>query len=43
MGLRLAYDTLVRLRSRKEIHLPWLELEFDQLFYVAYAQVLLSH
>nr|XP_031850227.1 neprilysin-1-like [Nomia melanderi] len=44
MGLRLAYDTLDRLRSHKmrshkEVHLPWLELVSDQLFYLTYAQM----
>ncbi|XP_076763845.1 endothelin-converting enzyme 1 [Xylocopa sonorina] len=41
MGLRLAYDTLYRLRSSKEssIDLPWLEFHFDRLFYLAYAQM----
>ncbi|XP_053997931.1 neprilysin-1-like [Hylaeus anthracinus] len=39
MGLRLAYDTLDRLRSREEVHLPWLELDSDQLFYLTYAQM----
>ncbi|CAL7935926.1 unnamed protein product [Xylocopa violacea] len=39
MGLRLAYDTLHRLRSSKEVNLPWLKLHFDQLFYLAYAQM----
>ncbi|XP_003707770.2 endothelin-converting enzyme 1 [Megachile rotundata] len=44
MGLRLAYDTLDRLRSPgrnsefQEVHLPWLKLNFDQLFYLTYAQ-----
>ncbi|KZC13002.1 Endothelin-converting enzyme 1, partial [Dufourea novaeangliae] len=39
MGLVLAYDTLDRLRSRKEVHLPWLNLDSDQLFYLTYAQM----
>ncbi|XP_076291166.1 endothelin-converting enzyme 1 [Lasioglossum baleicum] len=39
MGLRLAYDTLDRLRSRKEVHLPWLDLDSNQLFYLTYAQM----
>ncbi|CAK9799137.1 Endothelin-converting enzyme homolog [Anthophora quadrimaculata] len=39
MGLRLAYDTLDRLRSPEEVHLPWLELNVEQLFYLAYAQM----
>ncbi|XP_034175923.2 endothelin-converting enzyme homolog [Osmia lignaria lignaria] len=39
MGLRLAYDTLGRLRSPEEVHLPWLKLKFDQLFYLTYAQM----
>ncbi|XP_076634122.1 endothelin-converting enzyme 1 isoform X2 [Colletes latitarsis] len=39
MGLRLAYDTLHRLRSSKEVLLPWLELASDQLFYLTYAQM----
>ncbi|XP_076243957.1 endothelin-converting enzyme homolog [Calliopsis andreniformis] len=39
MGLRLAYDTLNRLRSPTEDSLPWLELNFDQLFYLTYAQM----
>ncbi|XP_016907913.2 membrane metallo-endopeptidase-like 1 isoform X3 [Apis cerana] len=37
-GLRLAYDTLARLRSKKD-YLPWLELDFNQLFYLTYAQM----
>ncbi|XP_078046576.1 neprilysin-2 [Augochlora pura] len=39
MGLRLTYDTLNRLRSREEVHLPWFDLELDQLFYLTYAQM----
>ncbi|XP_017792821.1 PREDICTED: neprilysin-2-like [Habropoda laboriosa] len=39
MGLRLAYDTLDRLRSPEEVHLPWLELNVEQLFYLTYAQM----
>ncbi|XP_017878530.1 endothelin-converting enzyme homolog [Ceratina calcarata] len=39
MGVRLAYDTLDRLRSPKEIVLPWLQLNVNQLFYLTYAQM----
>ncbi|XP_033342806.2 endothelin-converting enzyme 1 isoform X1 [Megalopta genalis] len=39
MGLRLTYDTLDRMRSHEEVHLPWLNLELDQLFYLTYAQM----
>lgn len=40
MGLRLAYDTLAFTRSYAEEPLPWISLRIDQLFYLAYAQVL---
>ncbi|KAL6254645.1 hypothetical protein P5V15_013952 [Pogonomyrmex californicus] len=41
MGLRLAYDTLVLWKSNAK-PLPWIQLGIDQLFYLAYAQVLFS-
>ncbi|XP_068965497.1 neprilysin-1-like [Bombus flavifrons] len=40
MGLRLAYDTLAQLMSRESwLYLPWLELDFNKLFYLIYAQM----
>ncbi|XP_076648540.1 neprilysin isoform X2 [Halictus rubicundus] len=39
VGVRLAYDTLDRLRSSEEVHLPWLDLDSNQLFYLTYAQM----
>ncbi|KAG7207561.1 hypothetical protein KM043_009186 [Ampulex compressa] len=38
MGLRLTYETLARVRSVQS-QLPWLKLEFNQIFYLAYAQM----
>ncbi|KAK2580040.1 hypothetical protein KPH14_012326 [Odynerus spinipes] len=39
MGLRLTYDTLERLQLFSKDHLPWLELNIKQLFYLTYAQM----
>ncbi|XP_071876239.1 neprilysin-1 [Bombus fervidus] len=40
MGLRLAYDTLTQLMSKESwLYLPWLELDFNKLFYLIYAQM----
>ncbi|RLU21087.1 hypothetical protein DMN91_007703, partial [Ooceraea biroi] len=38
VGLRLAYDTLVRTMSDAEEGLPWIKFRTEQLFYLAYAQ-----
>ncbi|KAK1116663.1 hypothetical protein K0M31_018204 [Melipona bicolor] len=40
MGLRLAHDTLAQLRfSESWLYLPWLDLDFNKLFYLIYAQM----
>ncbi|XP_043285626.1 endothelin-converting enzyme 1-like [Venturia canescens] len=39
VGVRLAYDTLVRLgKGISEKRLPWLDLDVSQLYYLVYAQ-----